>query len=651
MQPHFEEVHRTESEQFQSEAAENSSVTAEVDSDLGVDHDLEDMESQLNPDAKEFVPTSPQHAAPTSPFSSGTASALSNRPDLLEDDILAQSPRKNTAPQMDDIVLPSENDFFEISQRPAELVADSAELLSQTNGATEWNQSDEAKSIQRPGSSSSQCSYQEMNLKEAMHGDEKQEFAAEVQDSVEGKDFNLVSDSVSNGNVEQLGFFNQPVGEDNPMNMSFYNDGTEADKFNSNPFASNVDMNAVQPLPDDSEDEAIEIEEKNIINGFVNNPVAEVDNNVAAATNAIEELNLHTQPDLIENLSKAEVEIKGSLSDSEKLFFELEKPEFERIQEESSISQVVHEMATEVTSILNQIEDSQQNTAVPENIFAVESNPFVESNIFAENVTKEFSFKATEPETEDNAESDLQHLQQQIPSQPEVQFEAEFVQQPEPVSSEPPVEVAVPEPQVPAEESNVEAVAAASVAAATAIAAAAATVTAIKSTTSTKLTKPTEIKKPEVKARTATAASTTAAKKPSPTKTSTTSKTTTSTARTLSSPTKTLASKTAAPRVAARTVPPKAPIEKKATTTTTSTTSATRKPLTNGLSSVTKRTTTTTVTKAAPAKSLAATSTNVTTKTTTARVTSATTKAATTTAAKSLKPATSTAARVPLSAR
>lgn len=182
-------------------------------SELAAESDLqelteEDMAKQLNPNAVEFVPTSPSHS-PTNPdifIMNGDTGRKSFLPNL-NDDVIAQSPRK--AVPMDNIALPSENEFeTEFSQRPSE-------LKNETH---------------RSESSCSQASYQEMNLKEAMHGDEKQEYAPEEEISV-NIDISHTLDTLQTGG--------------DVMNTSFYN-------INPN------DLNAVQPLPDDIiDDESI----------------------------------------------------------------------------------------------------------------------------------------------------------------------------------------------------------------------------------------------------------------------------------------------------------------------------------------------------------------------------------------------------------
>lgn len=307
---------------FDLERAErSSSVAAEHDSDI--DQDLEEMDSQLNPDAKEFVPVSPQRTAMSSPFGNG---GLHNRIDLIDDDVVSQSPRKGSAIVMDDndIVLPAENDFTEISKRPSELLADEISNENDVQPPENVNLlvSDvhDVQDVQRPESSNSQCSYQEMNLKEAMHGDEKQELAAEMHDS----------DNLLFGNGDDIAPITngeQPfLNEQNPMNMSFYND-------ENNPFNSGeVDMNAVQRLPDDIEDD------ENEMSDFVAQPIENSQQDQAhlqqsQQTNFVEfgenESNSNQQPILIPSTA----------------------------EESTPITSFVQALATEVTSILNEVNE------------------------------------------------------------------------------------------------------------------------------------------------------------------------------------------------------------------------------------------------------------------------------------------------------
>lgn len=76
-----------------------------------------DMSFQLNPDAAEFVPVSPQFTG--------------NRMNLIEDYAISGSPLKQV-PEMDDIQVPSQSEFEEeVCRRPREVESDDKEY---TNG-------------------------------------------------------------------------------------------------------------------------------------------------------------------------------------------------------------------------------------------------------------------------------------------------------------------------------------------------------------------------------------------------------------------------------------------------------------------------------------------------------------------------------------
>lgn len=596
-----EEKQEPEREHFGFEkSAENLSEAIDSDQeyraeqqhlDVDVHEDDDDMDKQLNPEAAEFVPTSPPASAPLSPFANGSA-AIGNRPDLLEDDLLAQSPRKNVAPVMEDFTLPSENDFSEISKRPSELLPTSPTGLNGANGDAEH----------RPSSSSSQCSYQEMNLKEAMHGDEKQEFADEVSEArnfhVETtvNELDLLQDHVADATIRLLR-------DQDPMHMSYYNDRNENGLPQTNPFAEpEVDMNAVQPLPD-SDDEAFN--EREDFDVIVSSP--------AGLNNQYEE-----QPAATEAETAFEVNAGVPLTSAvdhvytENQEISLAEDDLINVSETSPITQVVQEMATEVTSILNEIDEHHQNT---EQLVDDRHIEFDTRDIVADGLNK----SGLSPEASEFNPSQLQTETVQAP-----------IEEEKPVSIVDPVDVA---PQQ--EEPQVELLAAAGIATATAIAAA---VASIKS--------PAQTKEPKVTAATK-KPSTVPAKKSLTAPLKSTLKPAASTARTsATSPSKALASKatTAAPKPAVRTV--KAPIEKKSATTL-----AAKKPITNGVATTTvkKTTTTTTATRSAVGAPKPAVHT---TKTTTLRTTSATSSAAPAKTSTLSKPATSTTtARVPLSAR
>lgn len=607
----------------------------------------DDMGSPLNPDAKEFVPVSPQRSSAHSPFGNGGFNNI-HRDLLMEDDIMAQSPRKGAAPTMDNnIDLPSENDFSEISKRPAEINENGNGAIS-PNGLASPIGDDE-----RPDSPDSQYSYQEMNSKEAMHGDEKQEYAEDTSEGVN-------SEPLSEPQVDF--HISGAISEIDPMNMSYYNDGTGVDPF-SVPIAD-VDMNRVQQLPDDSNDENEQIafdgnhkpdvsllldndfmgdnkkEEGIRENGGAQFVIEDTEfgmeqqsedalkpeadhhaNEISVANhhfdenteanhhvNEIAETNNHHDDDII---TEAEFHADKIADDFHGLQIQNDRPESEHV-EPASITDVVHELATHVTSVLKEFSDEDNVTSlVPsanENEFEIPhveptapSAPSPLPELTPEPViNQEFVIKNEQEKLFDDVEIEepvavAQHTHV-TSSAVESAPQSDFVLHQEIV--DPVIEnVPTPEPIVPQEilhqqiepavesepqpDSNVEIVAAASVAAVTAVAAAAATVAA-KTAAAPKA-------KPEAKARTSAPAlgakKTTAAAPLKSTRPISITKTATS-------PTKAAPPRAGVPAArTARAAPlTKAPIEKKAPLSST----AAKKPLTNGTATTLKKTTTTT---------------------------------------------------------
>lgn len=358
------------------------------------------MSSQLNPDAKEFVPTTPppHSASPKSPMANTNGGIPPSFLSSIENDsVIAQSPRKGVPQQpMDNIQLPSENDFDEeISSRPHE-VEDEIE-------------NSDLVILKRSGSTSSQASYQEMNLKEAMHGDEKVELAAEIEDrfvpqNIEDNSMSLLS-GVTNTGEEQIVFDNEVISESDPMNMSFYQDKNNEE--GTNPF----DLNAVQTLPTDDEeelngfhkdgDDSRSMESPMIIEGqqgerFV---IEDVDFGMMHSDDKTPDLispSSH-QMDFTDEISKPEEDMYSPVSEnkfddlinsmnSQNLIpisssekeeeIESDKPESELIHEVTSpIVQAVQEMTSEVTSMLADVTNS----------FHVDDEQF-EAESFVENI-------------------------------------------------------------------------------------------------------------------------------------------------------------------------------------------------------------------------------------------------------------------------
>ncbi|XP_055699150.1 E3 ubiquitin-protein ligase lubel-like isoform X2 [Phlebotomus papatasi] len=209
--------------------------------DLEKKEESEDtMASKLNPDAQEFIPSSPVNSI-------GGFKENNHHLNLLEkDEILAQSPRKvgssSDNPLFD---LPDMDQFNkEISKCPHEF--DGVYLpQSPTN-------------------------YQEINLKEAMHGDEKKDES--VEDTSEKMPQSTTDDQINDiiknipGSM-QLGDATVP-GENDPMNMSYHQD------INDGSFSTDAhDLNSVHLLPSKEElDDTTEEDTKE--NGDVGDEVA-----------------------------------------------------------------------------------------------------------------------------------------------------------------------------------------------------------------------------------------------------------------------------------------------------------------------------------------------------------------------------------------
>lgn len=610
-------------ELYEIEKSAQRERTPSAEGNVDIDDDDDDMASQLNPDAAEFVPTSPPRTNNQSPFSNGSTGINNNIRDLMmEDEVISQSPRKGAAPPMDDFPLPLDDDFSEISKRPAEIAeSPTSDVGGNGNGVATPN-GDHAP---RPGSSNSQCSYQELNMKEAMHGDEKQEMAAEIADATDEQ-------------AQPIDFrVSGVISERDPMNTSFYDNDT------NNPFVTNVvnvDMNAVQPLPDDSSDEnetlAFEGNHKPNLNELLDNDfMGEETKQEGALENGshyvIQDTEFGMDQDVLAQqqcdlLSAQRVEaisnfsnlLIGDAADEQIVPDELIKPQSApESQLSASIAEQVHELATQVTSVLDDFDAKDQiSSSIPQeqqhHEYVDQSVPSPQPDVVSHtNVinTEEFSRNACDEHIQqsevyapnDSTASDIIFFENVPSALNEV-----------PVAAEPtPVDIPVVPETEPQTDNNVEIIAAASVAAVTAVAAAAATVAA-ESAASPK-SKP-DAKKPEVKSRTAVGASAAAIKKPAaaPLK-SARPAVGAATAKTATSPAKSAAAKPMAPITArtARAAPlaAKAPIEKKSTLT--STTTAARKPLTNGSAAAAglkKTTTTTTVTKTtAGAKPLVAT--------------------------------------------
>ncbi|CRL01544.1 CLUMA_CG014226, isoform A, partial [Clunio marinus] len=204
---------------------------------LTIDTEESDEMSQLNPDAKEFIPVSPSrelfnNMSLNSPPLNGQMNPIINNL-VNEDIVVSQSPRKGEFQPMEDVIIPSEQDFdTECSSRPHEF--DSSSPIENRDVP------------------------QIMNLKESQQRDDKLEheykdeafFEEEKRQSSE--DYKVLEKSFSD---YSNGFQNVI---DDPMNRSFY-EGREGDVLLAT--AGDV-LNTLQPIPT-FEDEQPEADHQN----------------------------------------------------------------------------------------------------------------------------------------------------------------------------------------------------------------------------------------------------------------------------------------------------------------------------------------------------------------------------------------------------
>ncbi|XP_059610474.1 serine-rich adhesin for platelets-like [Phlebotomus argentipes] len=188
--------------------------------DLEKKEDSDDaMASKLNPDAQEFVPSSPVNN------SVGGMKENNHHFNILgSDEILAQSPRKgNGQPDNALFDLPDADQF-------------NADILKCPN---------EMDGVFLP---QSPTNYQEINLKEAMHGDEKKDESVEdtSEKSPQSTD-DQINDIIKNI-PSALTIGDTVPDEKDPMNMSYHQDINDG-SFSTDPH----DMNSVHLLPSKEE--------------------------------------------------------------------------------------------------------------------------------------------------------------------------------------------------------------------------------------------------------------------------------------------------------------------------------------------------------------------------------------------------------------
>lgn len=216
----------------------------EKDLQLSIETEESDEMSQLNPDAKEFIPISPTRTGPMSPPINGEMNPvntlLSNF--VAEDSVVSQSPRKGEFQAMEDVAVPTETDFdFEADSRPHEV-----NMISENGGGFQRIESPE-----------------KLNLKESMQQDDKLEqeykdeafFEEEKQQT--GDEYKVLESSFN----EYSNNFQSII--DDPMNRSFYEGRDDGDILTAATNSSDI-LNSVQPIPT-FEDEQPEADHQNFV--------------------------------------------------------------------------------------------------------------------------------------------------------------------------------------------------------------------------------------------------------------------------------------------------------------------------------------------------------------------------------------------------
>lgn len=207
-------------------------VDDELEKDLQLSVQTEEFDemSQLNPEAKVFVPVSPTRNGPLSPTFDGMISAFKPLSDF-DDALVSQSPRKGESPLMEDITVPTEKDFdIEAESRPHEI------NLFVENGGFQRIESPEALNLKE--------SMQEDDKLEQSYKDEAQPFFEEEKQQT-GEIYKVLESSFedySNG-------FQNVI--DDPMNRSFYEGRDNGDILIDaprNPHVPDV-LNTIQQIP------------------------------------------------------------------------------------------------------------------------------------------------------------------------------------------------------------------------------------------------------------------------------------------------------------------------------------------------------------------------------------------------------------------
>jgi hypothetical protein len=221
-------IEKFETENYEEEEKENFNPEAvqpnNIFEPLELDQPVDDMESQLNPDAKEFIPVSPvsrsQEFSSPPPPENGFDRPLAN-PILsnFDDAVVSQSPRKGEALIMEDVPIPAtENEFdLEADARPHEV-----NLMEENFQRIDSPSAKEAMQIDE-------------KLEQSYTADDSQHFEEETQQQNEDyKTLEKSFEAYSNGFQSKI---------DDAMNRSFY-EGRDGDIL-----AHNDVLNTVQPIP------------------------------------------------------------------------------------------------------------------------------------------------------------------------------------------------------------------------------------------------------------------------------------------------------------------------------------------------------------------------------------------------------------------
>lgn len=405
----------------------------------------DEMDFQLNPEAKEFIPESPVSGRAmdldlesTPPFENGTKSPyvhqlLSN----FDDAVMAQSPRKGDNLLMEDVQIPDENDFdLEADKRPHEV-----NLLDENFQRIDSPSAKEAMQVDdKLEQGYLDDSHKEMEIQPKEDSFFEEEKVPESEYKVLESSF----EQYSNGFQSKI---------DDAMNRSFY-EGRDGNILENN--ASNV-LNTVQPIPS-FEDEQPEA------NGFdATIPVVAVEEPTFVAQEISQ---VNTEQAMVESSDTFEAEhiveeIKGIICDNKYVDTELSPTVPDFVPGAFQSPPVVEEIIATHTSFKEELIGNLEETV------------------------------AIETAKVDNLEAPQQEIPVEIPAVefvdiPEV-IEAIVVQE-EPAKTEPKTEVAVAKKKSPI----------------TASAPKKPTTTTSSSSTSKLAAKPTEVKKAEVKPKTAT---------------------------------------------------------------------------------------------------------------------------------------------------